>query len=314
MNAFGQSLAVAIDCPAKINLGLQVHHRRPADSYHYISSIFIPISFKDQIRVFASDRDQLRSIVDLPEPARADYALVSEHGDYQRNLLWRLLEATRAWRQAGPDQGRSACLGLEIHKNIPGGAGLGGGSSDAGRLLAWMRSYYDWPRQAVAELALQLGADVPFFLQKEPSLVYGIGELYEPVAVGPGFGILVWPGVTVNTAKAYQFLKRTLQNDPPLKSIRGLDTEALLALRESRWHQLTGLDNDFEEPVFALHPLLGRIKADLQGTGCDLAAMSGSGSSIFGLCATQHNRDVAIEAIARDYPEALVVPFEFPAG
>ena len=291
-------------CPAKINLGLQVHHRRPEDGYHYITSIFLPISFADELRIEPSSADSLESVIELPPDSARDYRSVSESGDLSRNILWKLLEKTRELRDG---EG----LRLLLTKRIPTGGGLGGGSSNAGALLRYIQERYDIPSARIEELAIEAGADVPFFLRQRPCLVSGIGDRLEEVEVGSGLGVLAVSGIRVNTAEAYSLLKRALQGAPPPKSMQGLDQDAVLALRSSDWRALRHLRNDFASPVFSLYPALEGIQRSFYECGAELSLMSGSGSVIYALVSDEGAQDKLCGAMQDRYPSYRFVPFSF---
>lgn len=310
--------------PAKINLGLQIHHRRPGDGYHYLSSIFLPIDFGDQLRIEpivsgneqASSAgpaqpgtpDRLTSSNHLPDAIRADFESVSERAangseSWQSNLIWQALFRTK-------ELGR-APVHVHLDKYIPTGGGLGGGSSNAGTLLAWLQAQYGLAPASIAEIALELGADVPFFLQTEPALLHGIGDIMEPIAIGPGLGVLCFPLVGVHTGKAYTLLKRTLQPTPPPRILSGLRTAVSTALAQSDWKAVRDLKNDFEEPVFAMHSALRTVKQAFFDHGAAFASLSGSGSSLYGLVSTAAEQQRLLERMQRQFADYRFQAFRF---
>lgn len=293
-------------CPAKINLGLEVRHRRAADGYHYINSIFLPIDFGDELLIETADEDQLHSINELPESCRADYDAVSEAGAPEKNILWRALAASAEWPRPR--------LALRLIKRCPTGAGLGGGSSDAGSLLRWLRDRGGISESQLRPLALQLGADVPFFLNPRPMLVSGIGDIMDKIELGRGYGVLVYSGLPTATAAAYAALKRTLRPDPPPESLSALTASARTALARSNWSALQALRNDFEPVVFAMQPELERLKAALFDSGAAYASMSGSGSALYGLAPDQATQQRMFARLRSQYPHAFVRPFSIGIG
>lgn len=304
--------------PAKINLGLQIHHRRQSDGYHFLSSIFIPIDFGDRLTIeplasedssgpqaSAATADRLSSTNHLPDAIRADFEAVSERAanNWQANLIWQALARTRSLR--------SEALHVHVDKHIPTGGGLGGGSSNAGTLLAWLQQRYGLDPQAVRTLALELGADVPFFLEEQPALLHGIGDIMEPVELGPGLGVLCFPLLGVHTGKAYALLKRTLQSAPPPRILSGLRTATLTALAKSNWKLVRDLKNDFEAPVFAMHPALQTVKEAFLNHGAAFASLSGSGSSLYGLVSTESEQQRLMERMQRQFAEFRFQAFRF---
>ena len=167
------------------------------------------------------------------------------------------------------------------------------------------------PASEVAALALQLGADVPFFLEQKPALMTGIGEERTPIAIGRGAGVLCVSGIRVDTALAYRRLKRALQETPPPKTLRGLDVQTQEALQKADWARVKNLKNDFEPVVFAMHPELAAIKAAFYDRGAAFALMSGSGATVYGLVASRDAQVELLSAMQAAYPAYHFWPFEF---
>ena len=281
--------------PAKINLGLEVHHKRLEDGYHYISSIFIPISFGDTLVFEKSSHNRLVSINNLPRASFREFEKVSERGDVTKNLLWKVFL----------DLEDAMTSGVTVHltKNIPSGAGLGGGSSNAASLLRYLQKEFSIEENRIFNTARKLGADIPFFLKSIPMLVTGIGDILQPVRIGNGFGILIVPDIMISTAPAYGELKRTLQGDPPPKNLSGLSEEVLAALAESRWEMAGALVNDFEGVVFNRHPEFVRVKDVLHEKGALYASLSGSGSAIYSLFGDEKVCNDVLEELKSAFPE-----------
>ena len=282
-------------CPAKINLGLEVHHRRAEDGYHYISSIFLPISFGDTMNFQISEHHQLVSLNNLPAASYHDFEKVSERGDVTKNLLWKVLEELKDHITAG--------VSIQLTKNIPSGAGLGGGSSDAASLLKFLKNQFSIEEKLIFNTAKKLGADIPFFLTPSPMLVTGIGDILNPIETGDGYGILIIPDKTVSTAPAYRELKRTLQSDPPPKNLSGLSEEVLTALAESRWEKAGVLKNDFEGVVFSWYPEFAKVKDTMLEKGALYASLSGSGSAMYSFFNGENSRNTALEEMKLSFPD-----------
>lgn len=285
-------------CPAKINLGLEVHHRRPSDGYHYLSSIFVPVDFGDEMTITPSPDgdDHLTTINELPEAVRSDFDAVSERADgeaLRKNLVWKALASTRPYRDP---------LAVKLIKRVPTGGGLGGGSSDAGMVLSHVRDHFGLAGAEAHRIALTLGADVPFFLVRRPALVTGIGDIIEAIDVGPMFGVLCFPMLKIDTPAAYSVLKRTLQGSAPPKTLSGLSGGVRRALEASDWRAVRVLENDFEDPVFAMHGSLLEVKEKFLEHGALFASLTGSGSSLYGLVDSPERRADLRSAMQRAFP------------
>ncbi len=242
---------------AKINLGLSVVSRRP-DGFHDIETIFYPVPLYEAIEILHSGEVSL-TFSGLPVP-----------GKVEDNLLIRAWHLVKKYRPSLPS------LQILLHKAIPMGAGLGGGSSDAARFLLMLNDFLDLhlsPAQ-LNNLAAQLGSDCAFFLQDKPCYATGRGEILEPVATDLGRYdfLLVHPPVSVSTAWAYSRMKPAPPRFPLKETIQ---------LPPEQWQGK--LLNDFEGPVFGAHPELAEIKTQLYEAGALYAAMSGSGSTLFGI-------------------------------
>jgi 4-diphosphocytidyl-2-C-methyl-D-erythritol kinase len=247
--------------PAKINLFLRVTGRR-RDGYHELDSVFLPISIYDRVDI------ELRPAHAAAVQLRCDSdALPTD----ERNL------AFRGAREFLAEFSIRAEVLINLHKEIPLGAGLGGGSSDAGAVLRMMAELCG-VRQSAALLAvaIRLGADVPFFLNPTPSRVRGIGERIE--ALGriekPSLLIAV-PSVEVPTALVFRDLQPDHWSGPaPVR-----DMLTIIQGRIRREH----LVNDLEQVATAKWPEIGEVKKLLEAAGARAAAMTGSGGSVFGI-------------------------------
>lgn len=296
---------VIVSSPAKINLGLRIHHRRPADGYHYLSSIFIPISFADELTITPLPAGSAMRLITenlLPPSRRDDFERVSERGDVTKNLVWKAMAALEPG--TGP-------LHVHLVKRIPSGAGLGGGSSNAGSLLKWVIRTSVIPRSAAEGLARSLGADVSFFLHDGPALVFGTGDIIEETRIGKGEGVLCIPPVVVPTGPAYAALKRALHPAPFPKTLPGLSEEVQRALRESDWERVRGLENDFESVVFHQFPELGRVKDSFYDCGAAYASLSGSGSALFAFARQGMKIPDLADRMGSLFPQCIFTPFTF---
>ena len=241
---------------AKINLGLHITSKRP-DGYHEICSCLYPIPLCDALEIIHSKKTTFAS-TGIPIP-----------GKEQDNLI---LKAYTLLRKDFPEL---PPVSIHLHKVIPIGAGLGGGSADAGFALTLMNHLFDlflddW---LLEEYAAKLGSDCPFFIQNTPKLVTGRGEIMEEISVDLSgkWLVLVYPNIHISTQEAYA----GVTPNAPIQELKQVLSD------HSRWKD--ELTNDFEKSVFEKHPLLEEIKQSLYAKGAFYAAMSGSGSSVFGL-------------------------------
>lgn len=241
---------------AKINLGLYVCSRRE-DGYHNISSIFYPIPYEDALEILLSDQFSFE-VSGLDVPGSREDNLVTkayQHLKYEHDL---------------PN------IQIHLHKNIPLGAGLGGGSSDAAFAIKSLNKIFklSLSDKKMEEYAGKIGSDCPFFIQNKPVLAIGTGNEFSEVSINLGgkYLVLVCPGIHISSAEAY----RTVVPEEP-----EMDIEELIAAPIGQWRGL--LHNDFERSIFDAYPEIKEIKAQLYGSGAVYASMSGSGSSVYGI-------------------------------
>jgi len=247
---------------AKINWSLRITGKR-TDGYHDLETLFQTISLHDTLTFAESDRLSL-TCDDPTIPVD------------ERNLV---LRAARAL-DAPP-------VAITLQKQIPAGGGLGGGSSDAAATLVTLSSMFGI-NKPLADVALSLGSDVPFFLTGGTAYATGRGEILTPMPRLAGIPLLLLiPRERVSTARAFGMLQRF---SPPLGTdrYRAMVDDDLLA-------HAADLVNDFEEPIFTMLPALRALKTQLYEAGATFAAMSGSGSTIFGAFRSIAERDAARE-------------------
>ncbi len=276
--------------PAKINLGLEVLRRRP-DGYHDINTIFAAVDLCDEIEM------SLRSDGRILCRVEGDPTLEND----ERNLCVRALGHVQ--RQIGAD---APGFDLLLRKNIPIGGGLGGGSSDAATVLRGAAELMgDSPINApiLAEIALMLGSDVPFFLEGGVAAATSRGEILRPLMIDfPWHVLLVNPGIHVATPWAYATVGRTTERPAS-------DLESILRAGVSDPERLRReMVNDFETGVFEAHPQLKRIKEGMYEAGADLALMSGSGATVFGLFRRMEAAAAAAGSLGGWLVEFVVVP------
>lgn len=262
-----QSLSdITVFAPAKVNVILRILDRRP-DGFHNLWSVMQAVVLDDEVQIrLRADRQDIQLRCDATDLA-AD----------QSNLVYRAAAAVLARAQ------QSVGLDIELRKRIPMGAGLGGGSSDAAATIIGLNCLLQlkWSPAQMAEVGQSLGSDVPFFLFSPAACVTGRGEAVRPVVIeGARWVVLVNPGFGVDTKWAYQELAATRTSVRPLSQAQqALDRQSRMG-----WVQLiAAAENDFEAPVFAAHGKLREIKQSLQDHGAEIALLSGSGATVFGV-------------------------------
>jgi 4-diphosphocytidyl-2-C-methyl-D-erythritol kinase len=274
---------------AKINLDLRVLNKR-ADGFHELRTIFQTVSLADTIEIeYQPGRTQIDINSNLNIPA---------------NLI---VSAAHCVLRATRSTGR---IGFVLHKRIPLGGGLGGGSSNAAAvLLALPRLLRKWvPFEKLLELAAELGSDVPFFLTGGTAVGLGRGtELYPLPDIQSLPAILITPGIHVSTPDAYGKLRRQLTGGTPspiISDFQGVAQRIAGGWPAERWEPV----NDFESVVFRQHPQLKSIQGTLLRWGARPALMSGSGSTVFGIFPSREVRDRAVRLFRQDFAKDQVFP------
>lgn len=249
-----------VKAPAKLNLRLKITNRRP-DGYHELVSLVVPIDLFDLLELRAMGK---RGI----ELSCEGFRVPTDENNLAYQAALSFLSKARI------EQGVS----IKLTKNIPVAAGLGGGSSDAAATLLTLNEMWSQPL-SLSELhtiAVQLGADVPFFLYSEPSLATGIGEILEPVKKWPKLWyVIVTPPLQVSTSWVYGNLK--------LELTRGEYDYIVKFLKSAPFAVSAILENDLEEVTSTRFPVIETIKEFLVDAGAEGALMTGSGPSVFGV-------------------------------
>jgi len=243
---------------AKINLGLNILRKRE-DGYHELETIFYPIGLKDGLEFIENKQNKI-NFTSSGLPLNIDQ---------EENIV------VKAYHLLASDFSLPG-LDIHLHKVIPFGAGLGGGSSDAAFLLKGLNDYFELGLfvSQLKKYAVKLGADCSFFLENKPAFACGIGEQLQNIdfSLSGYFIVLVKPPFGVGTKEAYAGIK------PSIPKISVLDS---IKLFPDKWQNC--IVNDFEASVFNLYPEIAEIKTKLLNHGAFYASMSGSGSSVFGL-------------------------------
>lgn len=248
---------------AKINLGLNIVGKRP-DGYHDLDMVMVPVDWRDVLEVVPSQSGNTTLTVtgrtiDCP---------------MEKNLVY------KAWSLLNEAvDGNLQAVDIYLHKNIPDGAGLGGGSSDAAFMLKALNELFalDFSDEKLAEFASRLGADCPFFIYNRPMHCTGIGTVMREINIDFSSAchvvIAKLIGVGVSTAEAYSNVTPSVQ--------RRSTAEIVKDVTLAQWQGL--LINDFEKNIFILKPEIGRIKQQFLQDGAVYSSMSGSGSAVYGL-------------------------------
>lgn len=245
---------------AKINLGLNIVGKR-ADGYHNLETIFYPIPLEDILEIEVLDHTE--------KPFELSISGIPIKGNLANNLVVKAYLLLKEKYNLPP-------IHIYLHKNIPSGAGLGGGSSDAAFMLKLLNDTFELnlTTTELEEHAAKLGADCAFFIQNKPTFAEGIGNIFSSIELNlSGYQIfLIKPDVFISTAMAFSNIK---PHQPEL------NLKEIIQKPISQWHKW--MANDFEESIFKEIPELGKIKEELYQAGAIYASMSGAGSSIYGI-------------------------------
>ncbi len=263
---------------AKINIGLQIGSKRK-DGYHNIKSIFYPISVCDILEFIPNDETSLHI-----------YGM-SIDGKMEDNLVH------KAIRLLQKDFYKITSGNIHLYKNIPSGAGLGGGSADASFMLKLLNTFFqlDIEAKQLEKYALLLGSDCPFFIENKPKIISGRGEIMEDIKLDLSkYTIqLICPNVHISTKEAYEKINRQDNTSFNLNDI--------LKLPIADWKNW--LHNDFENYVFEKSPVVKEIKDQFYYQGAIYASMSGSGSAVYGIFPKNKKANIDIDI---DFKEFII--------
>lgn len=246
----------------KINIGLNITGKRP-DGYHNLETIFYPVQVKDAVEIIESNNES-----DISFTSTGNIVKVTK----DNNLC------VKAYHLLKKDFPQIPSVKMHLHKNIPMGAGLGGGSADASGVLLLLNKKFNLniSKEKLIDYALQLGSDCPFFIINKPCFATGRGEILEEINLDLSAYkfLIVNPNIHVHTGEAFSSLNQN--NFSPTGKLyhqinRNINT----------WKNV--IKNDFEIPVFEKYPEIERIKTMLYENGAVYSAMSGSGSTVFGI-------------------------------
>lgn len=248
---------------AKINLGLNITAKRP-DGYHNLETVFYPVPIEDALEIHVQHNSTDKKFA-------LHQAGMEITGNAEDNLVVKAYLLLDKEFNLPP-------VDIHLYKHIPSGAGLGGGSSDAAFMLKLLNERFELKLtdEKLEEYAATLGADCAFFIKNTPTYAEGIGNIFSPLSLSlKGYQILlVKPDIFVSTREAFSLVRP----HEPEYSLKEIITHPV-----SEWKEQ--MVNDFEASVFPQYPVIGEIKEELYKNGAIYAAMSGSGSSVFGLFA-----------------------------
>src|SRR5574344_738679 len=248
---------------AKINLGLNVVSKRD-DGYHNLETVFYPVPIKDALEVFPMEDG-------FPSDVRCDLKVTNLFidGDEQKNLV------VKAYNMIAQDY-ELPRVHVHLYKHIPTQAGMCGGSSNCAYMIRLLNGMFSlgMSDEKMIGYAARLGADCAFFIKAQPAYAEGIGEKLQPISIDlSGYKMLVVrPNIPVSTKEAFSLITPQV----PKKNCLDIVRQPIETWKDE-------LVNDFERSVFAIHPEIGRLKEMMYEQGAVYAAMSGSGSSVFGL-------------------------------
>jgi len=273
-----------IKTPAKINTFLKITGKDPVSGMHFLESVMIPVDLFDIISIEES------SCTDIITKG------VCENIPSEKNIVFKALKALETF--AGIELPSFKVI---IEKSIPTGAGLGGGSSNAAGIILFLNDHLklDLTKENLVEIGYAVGSDVPFFLCRSSALVRGKGEIVEPLKVKSSGKhlLLLYPEIIINTGFAYSLIDKKKLTKSCSVNINIVRQNGTCSLED--WTKL--IFNDFEEPVFNEWPLLKELKGSLESSGAEKVFMSGSGSTLIAVFASDKTRDKALDEYSRRF-------------
>ncbi len=256
----------------KINLGLNILNKR-TDGYHDLETVFYPVGIKDALEI-------IKNGTEIKSPIIFSQSGIVIEGNTDHNLC------VKAYHLLKSDYPQIPSINMHLHKVIPMGAGLGGGSSDGAYALKLLSDLFklSLSNNQLKEYALQLGSDCPFFITNKPCFATSRGEAMDEIDLDLSAYkiVIINPGIHINTGWAFNNITPKV----PSQSIKEIIKQPV-----STWK--SSLVNDFEVPVFILHPEIKEIKDKFYSCGAVYSSMTGSGSSVFGIF--DKNKSVEID-------------------
>ena len=271
-----------IPAHTKVNLGLRVLGKR-GNGYHDLDTVFLEMDWGDELHFAPAEQFSFKTT-----------GLSFDDGGH--NIC------TRAYKLFTNASGEPVDVEITLEKKVPPGSGIGGGSADGAAVLKGLNRLAKHPlsKDKLGELALELGADVPFFLHGGLQRGLGVGEKLEALELGfAGVFLLIIPPIHVSTKQAFKALRIPLTAPKtPITFGRLLEKATLVRFFE----------NEFESVVFHIHPEIGTLKKELQDTGAFFASLSGSGSTVYGIFDTPEQASAAQELFINRYHTQITLP------
>ena len=263
-------------CPAKINLFLKVVGKRP-DGFHALESLFALTDLTDELSVEISDN--------LSIEIDGEFL---RFVDSRNNLFVKILDYFVR------EFGVTRDLKIKVKKNIPVGAGLGGGSSNAAYFIKALNEIFELnlDKKSLQKISLKFGSDIAFFFEEHAALVTGRGEEIEKYSFSPMNALLIHPKISLSTGEVFRNLNREFSEEIGVNELRKMSIEELLSLQ-----------NDLENPAIAALPLIKDIIDQLTESGADYVKMSGSGSACFGIFYDEEKLVRAEKECSEKFPE-----------
>jgi 4-diphosphocytidyl-2-C-methyl-D-erythritol kinase len=254
---------------AKINLGLNIVEKRN-DGFHNIETIFYPVGWNDVLEIIPNKTNNSQA-----QDFNLHLSGVPILGSINENLLYKAYQIIKKIKNV-------PSINVYLHKTIPMGAGLGGGSSDAAYFIKQLNEQFslNLSEPEMIEIASQLGSDCAFFIKNKPVYATEKGNVFSETTINLSnlYVVIIFPNVHSNTKEAYSLV--TPQK--PQKDILKIINQPINTWKNE-------LKNDFEESIFKLYPIVEQVKNNLYNIGAVYASMSGSGSAVFGLFNTEVN-------------------------
>lgn len=276
---------IILQSPAKINIGLNIVGKRN-DGFHDLETIFYPLLLADIITFNKADKTFLRSNSKEIENLKSNLVL---------DVVQLLREKTR----------ENLNVDIFLEKNIPIGAGLGGGSSNAAITLKAINKLFDLnlDYSELLQMAFELGSDVPYFLNPVPCFASSRGEILTPINLFISQPVLIVnPGIHISTKWAFEHLE--IKKNP--NKLVNLKTKKSISLEDIK----QSASNDFEEIVFNEYPEIKSIKEKLYSLGADFSIMTGTGSTLFGIFSNLQNAKRALDEFEKNYFTFLNFPVD----
>ncbi|MDA0781685.1 MAG: 4-(cytidine 5'-diphospho)-2-C-methyl-D-erythritol kinase [Rickettsiales bacterium] len=268
---------------AKLNLYLHITGKFH-NGYHKLESLMIPISVCDNIYISFNESNTNHLNIN------GDYAHLVDKSD---NLILEAIDAICEHAQIKPKG-----VNIYLEKNIPVGAGLGGGSSNAATTLKIMNNLLglNYSNDTLEKIGLKFGADIPFFIENRPALISGVGNIETLVDVPPLYILLIYPNIPLSTTEVFKYAPFNYSNEMPIINTHS-DMNELISL-------LNICDNELEKNAIQLVPQINDILNVLsEQSGCLLSRMTGSGSTCFGLFKSSFELQNAYNTLSVRYPQ-----------